>query len=302
MIYHGDCVKILNSLPPESVDLVFADPPFNIGFKYDEYKDTLTAAQYSAWVEEWLDGCNRVLKPTGSIYIAIGDEFAAEIAVALKKRFTMRNWIIWYYTFGQNQRKKFNRSHVHIHYFVKSSTEWTWNADDVRVPSARMLKYNDKRAKAGGKLPDDVWAGYEEAYQAEYERQVELFDSMPGGAQGATPDLREWEAANTTVPDDVWKISRLCGTFGERIKAEDGTAHPCQMPEAVLERIIRVSSNEGDVVLDPFGGSGTTAAVAHRLGRRFITMDRSESYCRVIATRLYGDSSKYEKFALAGQV
>jgi DNA modification methylase len=293
-IINGDCVEILSSLPAESVDLVFADPPFNIGFQYDEYKDTLTADQYVRWTNEWLDGCQRVLKPSGSIYVAIGDEFAAEMGVALKKRLTMRNWLIWQYGFGQNQRKKFNRCKVHIFYFVKGEG-FKWNPEEVKVPSARQLKYRDKRAKSGGKLPDDVWEFLSAEMEAEYDRQAEMLDSMPGGAQGVRPDMSGWDdlVNDYAAPNEVWKISRICGTFGERIKGEDGTAHPCQMPEAVLERIIKVSSDVGDMVLDPFGGSGTTAAVAKRLGRDYTTMDRSRNYCSVIAKRVEKDPDRF---------
>jgi DNA modification methylase len=330
----GDCVEILNSLPAESVDLVFADPPFNIGLKYDEYKDSLTPKQYQDWTDKWLDGCQRVLKRSGSIYTAIGDDYAAELGVALKKRFTMRNWLIWHYGFGQSTKKKFNRCHTHIFYHVKNAKDFVWNADAIKVPSDRQVKYGDKRAKAGGKMPDDVWStGADEALSD----AADMLDQMPGGAQGARPsisDVSEWpdwkkrvlntvlhgtqwdkpqkgatqwfedavamvdaaapnDGSDEVVPDDVWSIPRLCGTFNERIRKEDGSVHPCQMPESILERIILASCPAKGVVLDPFGGTGTTAAVAQRLGRDWVTMDRSEAYCEVIAKRL---GTKWEKF------
>jgi site-specific DNA-methyltransferase (adenine-specific) len=307
-IYHGDCVKVLGTFTPGSVDLVFADPPFNIGLKYDEHNDEMTYDDYVGWVDEWMSALDRVLKPSGSIYLAISDEMAAEIALAMKKRFTMRNWLIWNYSFGQNTKKKFNRCKTHILYFVKGK-EFTWNGGEIKVPSARM-RYGDKRAAAGGKMPDDVWDVTETPeYQAEYERRMDALDDMPGGRQGATPDMRDWIEMNTGDTEngstkcageeitDVWKVSRLCGTFGERIKKADGSVHPCQMPESILERIIKVSSNPGDLVVDPFGGTGTTAAVAKRLGRGFATMDRSESYCQVIAQRLFGDPTRFIDFA-----
>jgi len=157
-VYLGDCIDIMNQLPKSSIDLIFADPPFNIGLKYDTYKDDLSYQEYYSWSKKWISKCYRILKTSGSIYIAIGDEFAAEINLILKKTgFYFRNWIIWYYTFGQNQRKKFNRSHTHILYFTKHKEKFTFNADTIRVPSARQLKYKDKRANPKGKLPDDVW-------------------------------------------------------------------------------------------------------------------------------------------------
>ncbi len=237
-IYLGDCIEIMKDLPSNSIDLVFADPPFNIGLKYDIYYDKKSYNEYFSWSEKWISETYRILKNTGSIYIAIGDEFAAEINMILKKAgFHFRNWIIWYYTFGQNQRKKFNRAHTHILYFTKADNNFTFNIDNIRVPSARQLIYNDKRAHPKGKSPDDVW-----------------------------------------------EFSRVCGTFKERIGD-----HPCQMPEDLLERIILASSNENDVVLDPFGGTGTTAAVSKKHKRNYITMDISESYFDVITQRLNGN-------------
>lgn len=236
-VYLGDCVEIMETLPEKSVDLVFADPPFNIGIKYDVHNDNMTYEEYYKWSKKWIEQTYRLLKNNGTIYIAIGDEFAAEINIILKRTgFYFRNWIIWYYTFGQNQRKKFNRAHTHILYFTKDKKRFVFNSKDIRIPSARQLVYKDKRANPIGKLPDDVW-----------------------------------------------QFSRVCGTFRERIKR-----HPCQMPEDLLQLIIKTSSEEGDLVLDPFGGTGTTAVVAKRLKRNFITMEISKEYYSNILKRLEG--------------
>lgn len=236
-VYLGDCVKIMKELPDKSIDLVFADPPFNIGIKYDVHNDKMSYKEYYNWSENWIKETYRLLKNNGTVYIAIGDEFAAEINIILKRTgFYFRNWIIWYYTFGQSQRKKFNRSHTHILYFIKDKEKFTFNDKEVRIPSARQLIYKDKRANPIGKNPDDVW-----------------------------------------------QFSRVCGTFKERLGK-----HPCQMPESLMERIIRVSSNTGDMVLDPFGGTGTTVVSAKKLKRRFITMEISEEYYNLILKRLDG--------------
>jgi DNA modification methylase len=281
-IFQGSCTELLPQVIDESVDLVFADPPFNIGLKYDLYEDKKDYNAYCDWVGQWLGECYRVLKPEGSIFIAIGDEYAAEINIALKRQgFFFRNWVIWYYTFGENQKKKFNRCHTHILYFTKSSTKWTWNADAIKVPSARQVKYGDKRAKAGGKLPDDVW----EIGKAGDGEKKAFNWVVEDDCWGTEDDVR--------LPEDVWKVSRVCGTFKERIKREDGTAHPCQMPEAILKRIILGSSNEGDVVVDPFCGTGTTAAVAYREGRKFWTCDISAEYCSVAAARIFGTQNRF---------
>jgi site-specific DNA-methyltransferase (adenine-specific) len=250
----GDCVDIMTRLPAESVDLVFADPPFNIGYEYDVYHDQRHKDDYLTWAEKWLSAAVRLLKPTGSFFLAIGDEFVAEHKVRLDALgLELRNWIIWHYTFGVNCTKKFNRSHAHVLYYTKHSTDFTFNADEIRVPSARQTTYADRRANPVGKLPDDTWV------------------------------LRPQETDRHFQPDsDTWFASRVCGTFKER------TGHPCQMPEAVLERIIRVASNPGDLVFDPFGGSGTTLVVAKKLGRHFSGVELSESYAEGIRERLDG--------------
>ena len=114
----------------------------------------------------------RVLKPTGSFFLAIGDEYAAEHKVRLDALgLTMRNWIVWHYTFGVNCTKKFNRSHAHIFYYVRDPKRFTFNADAVRVPSARQTTYADRRANPVGKLPDDTWVL----------RPQESDDSLPAG-------------------------------------------------------------------------------------------------------------------------
>jgi site-specific DNA-methyltransferase (adenine-specific) len=180
--------------------------------------------------------CKKVLKPHGSFYIAIGDEYAANIKIiADELGLFMRNWIIWHYTFGQQMKNKFARAHTHIFYFVNDKDNFTFNDTAVRVPSDRQLLYNDKRANPSGKMPDDVWNTY----------------------------------------------SRVCGTFKERTGW-----HPCQMPENLLKRIISVSSNAGDFVLDPFCGSGTTPAAALQLSRRYAGIEISREYVNKAKKRL----------------
>ena len=240
----GDCIELMQQWPSASVDLVFADPPYNIGYTYDKYDDRRSHDEYVDWTHHWIDGCVRLLKPTGSLYVLIGDEYAAEVRLRLRRhendgRLRFRNWIIWHYTFGQNCKLKFNRSHAHLLYAVgpgparggkasrpeKDSTGkdagFTFNRDAIAVPSARQTTYADRRANPKGKLPDDTW------YLRPQETDKEYF----------RPD------------SDTWYQSRLCGTFNERVRW-----HPCQLPEALLERIIKVSSNPGDLVFDPFAG------------------------------------------------
>jgi site-specific DNA-methyltransferase (adenine-specific) len=255
-IIHGDSIKELNDAEPGWVDLCFADPPFNIGYLYDGYDDEKKCDDYLKWSEEWMRAVHRALKPNGSFYLAIGDEYAADLCVLARRnvKFHLRNWIIWHYTFGQQTSKKFAKSHTHILYFTKSENDFTFNADAVRVASARQTTYADKRANSKGKLPDDTWF------------------------------LRPQEAAPHgyfEAGQDTWCESRVCGTFKER----EGW-HGCQMPIGVLNRIILASSNKGDVVLDPFNGSGTTVVAASLLDRKYVGIDQSDEYVGYARKRL----------------
>src|SRR5579862_2103595 len=149
-LHNMDCIAGMAQIEPGSVDLAFADPPFNIGYKYDVYEDRKKADDYLAWTHEWGKALVRTLKPTGTFWLAIGDDFAAELKLIFQRELglTCRSWVIWYYTFGVNCKAKFSRSHTHLFHFVKDPKNFTFNADskDVRVPSARQLVYADTRS------------------------------------------------------------------------------------------------------------------------------------------------------------
>ncbi|MCO6046473.1 site-specific DNA-methyltransferase [Aeoliella sp. ICT_H6.2] len=258
-IRQGDCIQLMREMPAGSIDLAFADPPFNIGYEYDTYHDEQEDDEYLTWSRQWMEEIHRLLTPEGSFWLAIGDEYAADLKVIADRQigFSTRSWVVWYYTFGVNCKRKFSRSHVHIFHFVKDPDRFTFNADDpaVRIPSARALVYGDKRANPNGRLPDDTWILRPQDFQSDRYG----FDAM----------------------DDTWYFARVAGTFKER-----QGFHGCQMPEQLLGRIIRVSSNPGDMVFDPFTGSGTTLAVAKKLGRKFSGTELSEEYVRYASERL----------------
>jgi DNA modification methylase len=253
-LYNQDCIAGMHLMPQASVDLAFADPPFNIGYKYDVYADRRAADEYLAWTKKWGEALLRTLKPTGTFWLAIGDDFAAELKLIFQRELGLycRSWVIWYYTFGVNCKYKFSRSHTHLFHFVKDPKNFTFNTDTLRVPSARQLVYADSRADERGRLPDDTWI------------------------------LRPQDAVGSFTPEEnVWYFPRVCGTFKER-----AGWHGCQMPEQLLGRIIKACSNPGDTVLDPFGGSGTTLVVAKKLERQFIGFELSKNYAQQIETRL----------------
>jgi site-specific DNA-methyltransferase (adenine-specific) len=254
-LYLGSCIDTLSNLAAAGaqVDLAFADPPYNIGYSYDSYKDNLDDQAYLTWTETWLAAVHRILKPTGALWLAIGDEYVAELkGIAEKQGLSLRNWVIWYYTFGVHCTRKFSRSHTHLLYFVKDPKQFTFNDRDLRVRSARQMVYNDGRADPRGRVPDNTWI------------------------------LRPQDAPGAFGPDEnTWYFARVAGTFKER-----AGFHSCQMPERLLERIIRCCSDPDDVVLDPFAGSGSTLVVARKLGRRWLGVEVSPEYVRQANARI----------------
>ncbi len=272
-VHQQDCISGMQSLPEGCVDLAFADPPFNIGYKYDVYEDRLKAEEYLEWSRQWISEVARVLKVDGTFWLAIGDEFAAELKVLMQRELGLccRSWVIWYYTFGVNCKQKYSRSHAHLFHMVKDPQNFTFNVDDpdIRIPSARQLVYGDKRANPKGRLPDDTWI-------------VPDPEAALHFAQHEGFVLRPQDAAESFDPGhDTWYYPRVNGTFKER-----KGWHGCQMPEQILGRIIRACSNEQDVVLDPFTGSGTTIAVAKKLGRQYLGYELSEQYAERAVERI----------------
>jgi site-specific DNA-methyltransferase (adenine-specific) len=236
-VHIGDCRAILPRLNlAGTVDLVFADPPFNWNRAYDKWDDAMLREDYIKFTHEWLDLCIAALRPGGSFWVNIPDDTAAEIVVHLKSRgLEMENWCIWHYRFGQNTKARFINSKVHALWFVKPGAAHTWNSAAILEPSDRATTYFDPRTMSKN-------------------------DGMPAGMR---------------VPMDVWYgryWGRIQGNNKERLPHHDN-----QLPEVYLERVINACSNEGDLVLDPFLGSGTTGVMARELKRRFIGTEFSEA-------------------------
>ncbi|HMO13325.1 MAG TPA: site-specific DNA-methyltransferase [Pirellulaceae bacterium] len=252
-VHQADCIEGLRRLPDNFAQLAFADPPFNIGYEYDEYDDRLATEDYLQWSIRWMSEVHRVLDDRGAFWLAIGDEYAAELKIEAQRiGFHTRSWVVWYYTFGVHCRTKFTRSHAHLFHFVKDPKRFVFNVHEIAVPSARQLVYADKRANPAGRTPDDTWIL----------RPQDCID-------GFTPS------------EDTWYFPRVAGTFKER-----AGFHGCQMPEQLLGRIISSCSNVGDIVLDPFAGSCTTLAVAKKKGRRFLGFELSKEYAKLGRKRI----------------
>jgi DNA modification methylase len=252
-IRHGDCLAELEKVKTGTVRLAFADPPYNVGIDYGGGKkaDQLPRADYLAWCGEWMKAVARTLTSDGSFWVLINDESAAEFKLALEATaLTIRQWLIWYETFGVNHANGFNRTHRHLFWAVKNSKRFVFNADAVNRPSDRQAKYDDARADPGGKNWDSIWG-------------VEARDKDGGIVLPAIP--------------------RLTATCEERLPD-----FPTQLPLALLCPVVGCATDPGDLVLDPFSGSATTGAAAIRAGRRYLGIEKSKDYLAASEMRLKG--------------
>jgi len=221
-------------MPAASVDLVIADPPYNLGKDYGNNVDLKAWHEYEEFTREWLAQAIRVLKPTGSIFTFMGVRFISRLFIMLQDEFHLpfNGWITWHYTQGMGRKIGFSPRHEDILYFTLSDA-FKFNLDSVRIPQ----KYYRER--------------------------------------------NNMEGAN---PGDVWEFSHVHYSNPER------TAHPTQKPEALIDRIIAAASDPGDVVLDPFVGSGTTCRVAKLRGRNWIGIDINPDYVRMSEERLLANA------------
>jgi len=244
-IYHGDALEILRSeIPDESIDLVFVDPPYNIGKNFSKFHDKWPSdTEYAKWSYQWIDECIRVLKPTGTMYLMTSTQAMPYFDLYVRERLTILSRIVWYYdSSGVQAKKYYGSTYEPILHCVKSARYYCFNADDIRI-----------EAKTGAKR--------------------KLIDY-----RGETP-----KPYNTKkVPGNVWEFPRV------RYRMNEYEEHPSQKPEVLMDRIIRASSCEGDVVLDPFAGAFTTAAVAKALGRNSISIESQDEYLKIGLRRVLG--------------
>lgn len=243
VVYHGDAIHVLaTAIPDCSVDLVFADPPYNIGKRFADFEDKWPSdADYATWCEKWLALSIRKLKRSGSMYVMASTQSMPHIDLFLRDRVRIVSRIVWHYdSSGVQAKRKFGSLYEPILFCVKDDRHYTFNAEDIKVkaPTGAARRLIDYR--------------------------------KPKPAQYST----------TKVPGNVWSFPRV------RYRMPEYENHPSQKPEALLERIIRVSSNRGDLVLDPFSGTFTTSAVAQRLGRRSMGIERELEYVKIGLRRL----------------
>jgi len=252
ILYRADALECMTRLTPGSCRLVLADPPYNIGKA--EWDSLLSPEEYVAWSLRWIDLAQRLLTEDGTMYVCGFPEHLAPVAAAAAPRFDSHRWLVWSYRNKAGMTDDWGRSHEALLH-LRNGRSMVFNVDAVRVPYNRhTLRYPERTQGASSR----------------YERTGSRAESRapwvphPGGAR----------------PRDVIEVPALCNGSPEK------TAHPTQKPEELIRRLVLASSRPGDLVLDPFGGSGTTYAVCEATGRKWIGIERDESYCRLIARRL----------------
>jgi site-specific DNA-methyltransferase (adenine-specific) len=252
-IIQGDSLEALsNEISNNSADLIFVDPPYNIGKDFNGCKDKwATDEDYLNWCYKWIEMCINKLKPNGSMYIMTSTQFMPYFDIFIRKQMTILSRLVWYYDSSGVQAKKYYGSmYEPILFCVKDPDNYTFNYKDILV-----------EAKTGAK------------------RKLIDYRKNP-------PQVYSSEK----VPGNVWEFSRV------RYRMDEYENHPTQKPIALLERIIKASSNVGDTVLDPFSGTFTTSYVAKQLGRKSIGIELQEEYVKIGLRRLQlADEYKGEK-------
>ena len=241
-IIYADALEALKTLPDNSVELIFADPPYNIGKNFNgKIEKWETEESYLEWCYEWLDLCIQKLKPNGSFYVMTATQFMPYFDIHLRKKLTILSRLVWSYDSSGVQAKKYYGSmYEPILFCVKDKNNYTFNTNDILV-----------EAKTGAKR--------------------KLIDYRK-----AVPTVYNSEK----VPGNVWEFSRV------RYRMDEYENHPTQKPISLLERIIKASSNEGDLVLDPFSGTFTTCYVAKQLNRNSIGIELQDEYVKIGLRRL----------------
>ncbi len=240
-----DIFSVLPNLPDQSVDLMFADPPYNLTKNFNERKFKKTSSdEYAEWLDSWLSQTVRLLKPTSSIYICGDWRCSAAIHRVGEKYFTARNRITWEREKGRGAKSNWKNCSEDIWFFTVSD-DYYFDVDAVMLKRQVIAPYTDENG-----APKD-W-----------------IDNGDGRFRLTHPS-NIW--TDLTVP--YWSMP-------------ENTNHPTQKPEKLLAKIVLASSREGDLVFDPFNGSGTTTVVAKKLGRDYLGVEIDETYCCFAQKRL----------------
>lgn len=247
----GDVIEEMKKIPDNTIDMTFADPPFNLNKKYGNYKDKRSSEEYVKWCEQWLNEMVRITKPTGSILVHNIPKWLIYYANYLNKIAIFKHWIAWD-SMSAPLGKTLLPAHYGILFYTKIPKGFKFH--ELRAPHKKCRSCGEMIKDYGGKK-DQI---------------------HPHG----------------TLLSDVWADIHRIRHSTRR------DAHPCQLPEPLLERLILMTTNENDVVLDPFIGAGTTALAAKRLGRNYIGIDIDPKYKKIIMDKIkkvnYRSSNGYK--------
>jgi site-specific DNA-methyltransferase (adenine-specific) len=244
-VFRGDIFTALPHLPDGFVDLLFADPPYNLTKNFNDRRFRKTSLeQYEEWLDSWLAPMVRLLKPTASVYICGDWECSAAIHRVGERYFKVQNRITWEREKGRGAKLNWKKCSEDVWFFTVSD-DYYFNVDAVMLKRKVIAPYTDPNG-----APKD-W-----------------LESSDGRFRLTHPS-NLW--TDLTVP--YWSMP-------------ENTDHPTQKPEKLLAKIILASSQPGDLVFDPFNGSGTTTVVAKKLGRHFLGVELDETYCSLAQKRL----------------
>jgi DNA modification methylase len=270
-VLEADCIEYLKGVakshPDGLFDLAFADPPYNLKKLYGQYDDTMAEQQYINWCNRWLDGMARTLKPGGSLFVVNLPKWTIHHAAFLSRRLEFRHWIVW--DALSDPRGKLMPAHYGLLWFTKPGAKPVCNYQRGGVSAERRnLDVQESAALRRDAATD--------------ERPFVLPPDSPKYCLRAAC-IKERKSRGDDVKvelTDVWFDIH-------RIKHKrDRDAHPCQLPEKLMDRIIRLTTRPGDLVFDPFCGAGTTAIAATRLGRKFVVTDLDADYVRITREKL----------------
>ncbi len=239
-IVQGDAIEKMREIPDNSIDMTFADPPFNLKKKYTYYKDDKDLRSYLEWCKNWIHEMVRITKTTGSIFVHNIPKWLTYFSCFLNEEQNayFKHWIAWN-AMGAPLGKTLLPNHYGILWYVKSKE---FKFYDIRMPHARCRSCKELLADYGGK-----------------KATIHPFGTLV-----------------SDVFTDIHRIKH----------ASRRDKHPCQLPLPLLERLILMVSDEEDIVLDPFVGTGTTAVAAKRLGRRYVGIDIDPKYVKISKDKL----------------
>lgn len=243
-VINGDAFSVLPAIPPDCIDLLFVDPPYNLTKDFGSRKFHRTSIDaYEEWLDSWLTLCVPLVKNTASVYVCGDWRSSSAIQRVASQYFKLRNRITWEREKGRGAKQNWKNAAEDIWFFTVSE-KYTFNLDAVKQRRRVIAPYREN-----GKPKD--WS-----------------ETSAGNVRDTHPS-NIW--TDITVP--FWSMP-------------ENTDHPTQKPEKLLAKIILASTDPGDLVLDPFAGSGTAAVVAKKIGRDFISIESDENYCLMAAKRL----------------